>query len=49
MEEKKRKTVKTSKSYNFVNLLLLLMMMLLLLYEERIFSFLLGLVFNCIY
>ena len=48
MEEKKRKTVKSFKSDNFVNLLLLLMM-LLLLYEEQIFSFLLGLICNCSY
>ena len=48
MEGKKRKTVKYSKSGNFV-ILLLVVVMLLLLYEEAILSFLKELVFNFIY
>ena len=44
MEEKKSKTVKNTKSGNFVTFLLLLITFLLI-YEEPTFCFLLGLIF----
>ena len=45
MEEKKRKTVKNTKSGNFVTFLLLLIMFLLVHEEPIFFFFLLGLIF----